>query len=656
MRQVHGLLIILSTLLVLSTHLHATEPLRDRDALDVPYQRGDERALLTNFEVFEVKGPGGEQGWWSPFGSHFGYGCDTSRRAPGLHWFRTIAGGMEEVPLPFLNILGSNGNTIFPAEDVVREATTYPSHIEEVFRGGDVTAEVTTAFHGTDYLVCSVALTADATQSLAVFTTWPEQPDRQEAMEESIGGVNHLGATYDREPFDYYLVAPVGEKVTVGPAQRKHFVFVLYTNVAPFPRTCLVLAQIPYSTEAPQHVLEAVYGQESLALSYPQLWLDTFVEKLPEPPADGWEAQLYYRAALTLAGLKWAPYEGSPFGDLTASLPSKNAYGGHWLWDGAFHALGYVKWDPKLAREQLEILFRNQDSDTGSIPNFIDLAGTVYGDRSQPPVIAYVAWELYEETGDREFLERAYVPLVRFAEFWPEHRDADGDGLCGYGNSVPPLQEPLDKWESGWDTSPRWDTGCANKEAIDLNSWLVIQRDRLAKMARELGKEEEARKWKKSAADLKALVNTKMFDPENGVYYDLYSETDAFSKVLTPASFFPLLAEIPDATRAREMVERHLLDETKLWPMLPSVAFDHPAYTPDNYWRGPTWINLAYVVIRGLENYGMDEEADALRARVLEMTYQNNHLGEYYNSQTGESIGQQQYGWTAAFVMELLEE
>ena len=61
-----------------------------------------------------------------------------------------------------------------------------------------------------------------------------------------------------------------------------------------------------------------------------------------------------------------------------------------------------------------------------------------------------------------------------------------------------------------------------------------------------------------------------------------------------------------------------LLDEKRFWTKLPvpSISKDSPYYEKD-MWRGCSWLNLNYFILRGLYRYGHTDVADELRERTL---------------------------------------
>ena len=112
-------------------------------------------------------------------------------------------------------------------------------------------------------------------------------------------------------------------------------------------------------------------------------------------------------------------------------------------------------------------------------------------------------------------------------------------------------------------------------------------------------------------------MNELLWDEEDGVYYDRLM-SGKLTKVLTPSSFFPLLAGVPTKAQAEKMVKT-LTDPNLLWTKLPlaTVSKKHPMYSTD-MWRGGVWLNLNYFVYLGLKRYGYDEIAATLREKTLE--------------------------------------
>ena len=71
------------------------------------------------------------------------------------------------------------------------------------------------------------------------------------------------------------------------------------------------------------------------------------------------------------------------------------------------------------------------------------------------------------------------------------------------------------------------------------------------------------------------------------------------------------------------------------------------------YWRGPTWVNSAWLLWLGLIRLGYREQAQALVAR-LGGAISTAGLREYYEPYTGRGMGAVDFGWSSLF-MEMIE-
>lgn len=325
-----------------------------------------------------------------------------------------------------------------------------------------------------------------------------------------------------------------------------------------------------------------------------------------------------------------------------ANFPSRGTYCCHFLWDSCFVNLGVVQFNERLAEDFLVALCETQEPD-GKIPHFVCVTWNRPG-ASQPPLIAWSAWMLYEQFGNKEFLRDVYEPLCRMVEWWFEKRDDDYDGLIEY----------LDGLESGWDDSPRFDKG--RIAGIDLNAYLNREMRLLAKMAPVLGRDHEAIEWEKRAAEHAKRMYERLFDPEDGVFYDRLVVEDQLHKVLTPASFIPLWTEIKlPAGLAREMIAKYLINPKHFFGArpFPVVAYSDQNYQPEKWWRGPVWPNIAWVMTEILRLHGFEKEYWEAKRRLLDMMTANEELSELYSSSTGKPLGATALGWTCAVFMKL---
>ena len=86
---------------------------------------------------------------------------------------------------------------------------------------------------------------------------------------------------------------------------------------------------------------------------------------------------------------------------------------------------------------------------------------------------------------------------------------------------------------------------------------------------------------------------------------------------------------------------------------MPTVSFDNPSYSND-YWRGPTWLNVAYFAAVGLKNYNFDV-ADKIKENILDMCYkEKNGIFENYDSITGKGLYCGHFSWSCVFIIEFI--
>lgn len=122
------------------------------------------------------------------------------------------------------------------------------------------------------------------------------------------------------------------------------------------------------------------------------------------------------------------------------------------------------------------------------------------------------------------------------------------------------------------------------------------------------------------------------------------------------ASLMPLYAGSISKDRADLLVKQ--LENDKIFGPsypVPSVPLDSPNFDPERYWQGPTWMNTNWLIIEGLKRYGYHDHAAALTETSLEMVRRSG-FAEYFDPTTGEPLGAQNFSWTAALIIDLLNQ
>jgi neutral trehalase len=112
-----------------------------------------------------------------------------------------------------------------------------------------------------------------------------------------------------------------------------------------------------------------------------------------------------------------------------------------------------------------------------------------------------------------------------------------------------------------------------------------------------------------------------LWDQASGYYFDLDIRSDKFIKIPAISSFVPLFAGVADQNQAQQLLEHLLNPQEFATPIpFPTVARNHIEFEKD-CWRGPVWINMAYLVIQGMKRYGFKQAAVTQSQSLVDGVY-----------------------------------
>lgn len=347
-------------------------------------------------------------------------------------------------------------------------------------------------------------------------------------------------------------------------------------------------------------------------------------------------------------------------------------FNGFWSWDSWKHAVGLSKYNTKLAKNQIRLMFEFQEED-----GFV--ADCVYRDTSieahnyrntKPPLSAWAVYEVFKASKDSSFVGEMYPKLKKYHEFWYEKRDHDQDGLCEYGATDGSLV--ASKWESGMDNAIRFDNTkilkntegaySMDQESVDLNAYLFAEKEFLASLAEIISKNEEASKFRKEAKDLKKVLTSNFYSEADGWFYDI--AIDASNYVLGAGSegWTALWANAATNEQA-ENIKNKMMDEAQFFTRVPfqTMSASHSKFNPmKGYWRGPNWLDQSYFGTKSLLNYGFKEEAFQAAKKIVHgaqgVLEPGIPIRENYHPLTGEGLYAKNFSWSAAHLIMLLTE
>ena len=285
----------------------------------------------------------------------------------------------------------------------------------------------------------------------------------------------------------------------------------------------------------------------------------------------------------------------------------------------------------------------------------------------KPAIAQHAAFIVRNMDGDAEWLREEFYKLQAF--------------VCKYLNHHRHHTTGLMYWQTdeaiGVDNDPStFYRPHGSSGSIFLNALMYRELLAMEYLADCLNMGEIADSFRKEADGLKIQVQEHCWDPRDGFYYSVdlnllpvekpevegLMPGDLFLHVGQPrnydcliqrfsvwSGFMAMWSGIATQEQAKEMVEKHFHDKRSfnspsgirtLSPL--EKMYNVRASGNPSSWQGPIWINVNYLVFRGLVKYGFVEEAKELAEKtvlLLGKDYERfGALHEYYLPDNGEPV------------------
>ena len=331
---------------------------------------------------------------------------------------------------------------------------------------------------------------------------------------------------------------------------------------------------------------------------------------------------------------------------------------------------------------------------------------------TMPPVHGFALLEIFQKANNqglvKGFLEEMFPKVVALHRYLYENRDPKKEGLIY-------IRHP---WEPGTDNSPAWDTALAridiskleipayerkdlqNKKAathrptnedydryvylVDLfrkenyddnaifekcpfliqdplfNCILVRSNECLIEVGKLIEEDtSQLEKW--NNLTIKSM-NEKLWDEKSGRYfaYDLKAEKIIPSE--TSSGLIPLFGGVPNDEQAEKIVKNLTgpkfsgTEKEPAW-LCPTYSLEAENINFEKYWRGPVWLNMNWMLYKGLLRYGYKNFAKRMKNDSLSLISKFG-FHEYFDprknqiSQSG--YGTDQFSWSAAVTIDFL--
>ncbi|PVV04350.1 hypothetical protein BB560_001152 [Smittium megazygosporum] len=214
---------------------------------------------------------------------------------------------------------------------------------------------------------------------------------------------------------------------------------------------------------------------------------------------------------------------------------------------------------------------------------------------------------------------------------------------------------------SGFDDYPRSLNVNEHELHLDLASWVAFTARSLSEIAEILEFDQESIEFKKDYTDIYKNLIELHWNKKEKMFCDLAVNGNGESEYVCHKGYVSLLPMLlgllsPDSEYLKHTIS--LIKSKELWTDfgIRSLSNKSPYYEADeNYWRGPIWINMNYLILHSLfNNYMMADGPLKHESRILYRDLRENIIGtvcnsfiktgffyEQYNQNTGQVLPQE---------------
>lgn len=399
------------------------------------------------------------------------------------------------------------------------------------------------------------------------------------------------------------------------------------------------------------------------------------------------------------------------------TVPTHGLYPFQWNWDSCLTALGQQQLNEHRAWLEIETLVQHQWPD-GMVPHIVFHepndgyfpGPNVWGTNrpvptsgiTQPPVMGMVIEQLWERSTQSESIRQRCLALMHATDAWHQWfyrcRDPKETGLVallhpwesGRDNSIDwidalaavpaddvgpyqrrdtqhvdasqrPTQFEYDRYVAlvqcfralGWDNTKLHDASPFQVVDPGFNAILIHSDQALARLAQAMD-EHALTKRAQTRAQLGITAMDRLWSKERGQYLCLNRRTGQLVNSASVGGLLPVLVLPKGHLHLRALCLR-IQESLKLAPFgVASHWPTDPNFDGHRYWRGPSWLIVNYLLVKGLL---ISEEHELVRDIMNASLRCIEHSGcsEYYHPVTGEALGGGTFTWTAAMVLEFLQ-
>ncbi|CAD8112954.1 unnamed protein product [Paramecium sonneborni] len=353
--------------------------------------------------------------------------------------------------------------------------------------------------------------------------------------------------------------------------------------------------------------------------------------------------------------------------------PSRFGFPRPFLWDDGFHNMIICRWKSQLCIQSLLDWFDTMSSN-GWIPReqarspeqktavpqaFLAQKQS----ETNPPtfIFNFLYLDSLKNGEIQQQVRKLYTKAIDWYHFWIKSQGVnEGDNILlfkwwGLNDNI--------NFGSGMDDWPRSHNGLKSKYNIDASMWGWLFADSMQKLA-AIYDPQKSNQFHQTAEMIKKSIYKYHFDPDDKIFKDVLID-ESFSPHLGYPNLFPIAFGFIDPTKTDILDAYVSMIKKELWTNhgLRSLSInDNHFGKGDNYWTGPVWIPINYLILRGIQKYysnhkGLMDIYKELRENLMNTVCINwrdrGYFFEHYNQkQDGLGRGYHPFnGWTSTITL-----
>ena len=296
------------------------------------------------------------------------------------------------------------------------------------------------------------------------------------------------------------------------------------------------------------------------------------------------------------------------------------------LWINPALAAGVLR---HLADTQAAAVIPDQDAEPGKIlhesrggemPALGEVPfGRYYGSVDATPLFVVLAGQYFRRTGDLTLIRSIWPNIERALAWIDRYGDADGDGFIEYARQSENglVQQG---WKDSQDSVFHADGALAHAPIAlcEVQGYVYDARCLAADLADELGKADQARALRQSAARLQERFERHFWCEDLGTYAIALDGDKRPCRVRTSNAGHCLFSGIAQPSRARHVAEGLCNVELFSGWGVRTVAATEARYNPLSYHNGSVWPHDNGIIAAGCSRYGLTDVAALITSSLFD--------------------------------------